>query len=60
MSSFTIYLKETEDGVSSEITVDGVDTFEIRDEIVYLQSGIKTVGFFKICDIVGIAKDSDY
>jgi hypothetical protein len=59
MSSFTIYLKETEDNVSSEITVDGVDTFEIRDEIVYLQSGIKPVGFFKMCEIVGIAKDSD-
>lgn len=59
MSSFTIYLKEIEDGVSSEITVDGADTFEIRDEIVYLQSGIKLVGFFKMCDIVGIAKNSD-
>lgn len=59
MSSFTIYLKRTEDCESDEITVDGVDTFEIRDEIVYLQSGIKLVGFFKMCDILGIAKDSD-
>ena len=48
MSSFTIYLKGTENCEGDEITVDGVDTFEIRDEIVYLQSGIKLVGFFKI------------
>ena len=59
MSSFTIYLKGTEDCEGDEITVDGADTFEIRDEIVYLQSGIKLIGFFKLCDIVGIAKDSD-
>lgn len=55
MSSFTIYFKGTED---CEV-VDGVDTFEIKDEIVYLQSGIKLVGFFKLSEIVGIAKNSD-
>lgn len=55
MNEYTIYLVD-DDNTNSEIIV-SADSFEISKdgEYVYFQHGMKTIGFFKMSEIIGIA-----
>ena len=55
MNTYTIYLDDEE---ANEITVEA-DSFEISkdNEYIYFKHGMQTIGFFKMCEIIGVAKE---
>lgn len=55
MNTYTVYLDDEE---QSEITVQA-DSFEISkdDGYVIFKHGMQTIGFFKMHEIIGVAKE---
>lgn len=54
MNTYTVYL----DQEGNEITVNA-DSFEISkdNEYITFKHGMQTIGFFKMCEIIGVAKE---
>ena len=55
MNTYRIYLDDEE---QNEITVEA-DSFEISkdNEYVYFKHGMQTIGFFKMHEVIGVAKE---
>lgn len=55
MNTYTIYLN---DDAANEITIQA-DSFEISkdNEYIYFKHGMQTIGFFKMIEIIGVAKE---
>jgi hypothetical protein len=55
MNTYRIYLDDEE---QNEITVEA-DSFEISkdNEYVTFKHGMQIIGFFKMCEIIGVAKE---
>ena len=58
MNEYTIYLDTKDEEYSSDITIHA-DSFEISkdEQYVYFKHGMQTIGFFKMCEVIGVAKD---
>lgn len=55
MNTYTIYLNDEE---QTEITIKA-DSFEISkdNEYVNFKHGMQIIGFFKMCEIIGVEKE---
>ena len=55
MNTYRIYLDDEE---QNEITVEA-DSFEMAkdNEYVIFKHGMQTIGFFKMCEIIGVVKE---
>ena len=55
MNTYRIYLDDEE---QNEISVEA-DSFEMSkdNEYVLFKHGMQTIGFFKMCEIIGVAKE---
>lgn len=57
MNEYTVYLNNTSED-SCDITIHA-DSFEISkdEQYVYFKHGMQTIGFFKMCEVIGVAKE---
>lgn len=58
MNEYTVFLNGTTEN-SCDITI-SADSFEISkdEQYIYFKHGMQTVGFFKMSEVIGIAKES--
>lgn len=57
MNEYIIYLDTKDEEYSSDVTI-SADSFEISkdEQYVYFKHGMQTIGFFKMCEVLGVAK----
>ncbi len=58
MNNYIVYLnyEDEDEEVYIEVTI-SADSFEIKDEYVYFKHGMQVIGFFKMSEVIGVAKE---
>lgn len=58
MNDYIVYLNYEDEDEEGYIDVSiSADSFEIKDEYVYFKHGMQVIGFFKMSEVIGVAKE---